>query len=169
MDLLNSIHFTGLSPSNLLPFKRLLRDALFSRDVADLNARVENEGLSTLLLYILPVPHRALAFSTAELEPRQRASLLFILTLRLTFLHFIIILPLRHILLLRYTFIVILLLLYSCVIFVILYFYYYVLALFLLHYTVTGWIFWLRHVSPAYLSGAIPYLSVQLPEIEYPD
>ena len=31
---------------------------------------------------------------------------------------------------------------------------------------VTGWIFWLRHVSPAYLSGSIPYLSVQLPEIE---
>ena len=31
---------------------------------------------------------------------------------------------------------------------------------------VTGWIFWLRHVSPAYLSGLIPYLSVQVHEIE---
>ena len=56
MDLLNSIHFTGFSPSNLLPFKRLLRDTLFSRDVADCNARVRNEGPSTRLLYIPLLP-----------------------------------------------------------------------------------------------------------------
>ena len=56
MDLLNSIHFTGFTPSNLLPFKRLLRDALFSRDVTDWNARVRNEGLSTRLLYTMPLP-----------------------------------------------------------------------------------------------------------------
>ena len=56
MDLLNSIHFTSFAPANLSSFKRTLRDALFSRDVADWNVRVRNEGLSTRLRYHLSPP-----------------------------------------------------------------------------------------------------------------
>ena len=56
MDLLNCIQFTSFTLPNLLPFKQRLRDALFSRDVADWNARVRNEGLPTRLLYHLPPP-----------------------------------------------------------------------------------------------------------------
>ena len=56
MDLLNSIYFTTFTPSNFLNLKRLLRDVLFSRDVADWNARVRNEGLPTRLLFDPPLP-----------------------------------------------------------------------------------------------------------------
>ena len=35
IDLLNSIDFTDFTPANVLLFKRILRDALFRRDVID--------------------------------------------------------------------------------------------------------------------------------------
>ena len=51
LDLLHSINFTSFTPANLSLLKRTLCDAPFSRDVADWNARVRNEGLPTRLLF----------------------------------------------------------------------------------------------------------------------
>ena len=51
LDLLNSINFTSFTPAHLPLLKRTLRDALFSRDAADWNARVRNKGLPTRLLF----------------------------------------------------------------------------------------------------------------------
>ena len=48
LDLLNSINFTSFTPAHLPLLKRTLRNALFSRDVADWNALVRNEGLPKL-------------------------------------------------------------------------------------------------------------------------
>ena len=59
IDLLNSIYFTDFTPANLPLFKRILRDALFRRDVIDWNTRVRNEGLPPCLLYNLPLPSAA--------------------------------------------------------------------------------------------------------------